>query len=227
MVFESDLMEIISRLPEVSTRRTLEWFGDRICCNSPAKAGTARTDKNSTANFLRITRVLGSNHVMGFIRTDKQTKGGYLQQSPRGQGLTGKAITNYAKAVWAAYPDASVELITAGDAGAGLVAVQWVMRGTNSGPLPDGTPATGRPVTFGGLPSLRLRGTRFARNKSKRFLRAKRRSARTRRGLAASQCGRLPLPRRPEWLRPVLIDDKASFGCGSCRMANSQSSNLL
>ena len=53
---------------------------------------------------------------------------GATYSNPRaGQGLTGKAITNYAKAVWAAYPDASVELITAADAGAGLVAVQWVM----------------------------------------------------------------------------------------------------
>jgi hypothetical protein len=36
--------------------------------------------------------------------------------NPRaGKGLTGKAIANYAKAVWTAYPDASVELITVGD----------------------------------------------------------------------------------------------------------------
>jgi len=34
-----------------------------------------------------------------------------------GQGLTGEAITNYAKALWAAYPDVSVELITIVDNG--------------------------------------------------------------------------------------------------------------
>ena len=61
MVFEPDLTEIISRLPEVSTRRTLEWFGDGICCNWPAKAGTARTDKTSTANVLRINSGIGAN----------------------------------------------------------------------------------------------------------------------------------------------------------------------
>ena|ERR1700719_3722039 len=50
---------------------------------------------------------------------------GATYSNPRaGQGLTGKAIANYAKAVWAAYPDASVELITCGDTGGGLVAVQ-------------------------------------------------------------------------------------------------------
>jgi ketosteroid isomerase-like protein len=41
---------------------------------------------------------------------------GATYSNPRaGQDLTGKAIANFAKAVWAAYPDASVELITIGD----------------------------------------------------------------------------------------------------------------
>src|SRR6202045_2123083 len=71
---------------------------------------------------------------------------GATYSNPRaGQGLTGKAIANYAKAVRAAYPDASVELITCGDKGGGLVAVQWVLRGTNTGTL-----ATGRSVTLPG-----------------------------------------------------------------------------
>jgi steroid delta-isomerase-like uncharacterized protein len=76
---------------------------------------------------------------------------GATYSNPRaGKGLTGKAIANYAKAVWAAYPDASVELISVGDTGGGLVAVQWVLHGTNTGTLPDGTPATGRTVTLPG-----------------------------------------------------------------------------
>jgi steroid delta-isomerase-like uncharacterized protein len=76
---------------------------------------------------------------------------GASYSNPRaGKGLTGKTIVNYAKAVWAAYPDASVELITVGDTGGGLVALQWVLRGTNTGTLPDGTPATGRTVTLPG-----------------------------------------------------------------------------
>ena len=87
---------------------------------------------------------------------------GATYSNPRArQGLTGKAIANYAKAVWAAYPNASVELITASDAGAGLVAVQWVMRGTNTGPLPDGTPATGRPVTLRGASFTQVEGDKI------------------------------------------------------------------
>jgi hypothetical protein len=45
-----------------------------------------------------------------------------------GQGVTGKASVNFPKAVWAAYPDAFVELISVGDTGQGTVAVQWVLR---------------------------------------------------------------------------------------------------
>jgi steroid delta-isomerase-like uncharacterized protein len=87
---------------------------------------------------------------------------GATYSNPRaGQGLTGKAIANYAKAVWAAYPDASVELITCGDTGGGLVAVQWVLRGTNTGTLPDGTPATGRTITLSGASFTQVEGDKI------------------------------------------------------------------
>jgi steroid delta-isomerase-like uncharacterized protein len=84
---------------------------------------------------------------------------GATYSNPRaGQGLTGTAIVNYAKAVWAAYPDASVELVTSGDTGGDLVATQWVMRGTNTCTLPDGTPATGRTVTLPGASFTQVEG---------------------------------------------------------------------
>jgi steroid delta-isomerase-like uncharacterized protein len=84
---------------------------------------------------------------------------GATYSNPRaGKGLTGKAIAHYAKAVWTAYPDASVELITVGDTGGGLVALQWVLRGTNTGTLPDGTPATGRTVTLPGASFTQVEG---------------------------------------------------------------------
>jgi steroid delta-isomerase-like uncharacterized protein len=87
---------------------------------------------------------------------------GATYSNPRaGKGLTGKAIANYAKAVWAAYPDASVELITVGDTGGGLVAVQWVLHGTNTGTLPDGTPATGRTITLPGASFTQVEGDKI------------------------------------------------------------------
>jgi predicted ester cyclase len=62
--------------------------------------------------------------------------------------LTGAAIGDFAKSVFAAFPDMSLEVISIGDTGGGLVALQWVLRGTNTGKLGGGTPATGRRVTL-------------------------------------------------------------------------------
>jgi steroid delta-isomerase-like uncharacterized protein len=77
-----------------------------------------------------------------------------------GQG-TGKAIVNFAKTVWAAYPDVSIELITAGDTGGGLVATQWIFRGTQTGPYLGGTPATGRTVTLPGASFTQVEGEKI------------------------------------------------------------------
>jgi steroid delta-isomerase-like uncharacterized protein len=82
--------------------------------------------------------------------------------NPRaGKGLTGKAIVNFVKAVWTAYPDASVELTIAGDTGGGLIATQWVLHGTNTGTLPDGTPATGRTVRLPGATFTQIEGDKI------------------------------------------------------------------
>jgi steroid delta-isomerase-like uncharacterized protein len=62
--------------------------------------------------------------------------------------LTGKAIANFAKSVWTAYPDASLEIISKGDTGEGLVATQFVLHGTHTGPYFDGSPPTGRTVAY-------------------------------------------------------------------------------
>jgi len=78
--------------------------------------------------------------------------------------LTGQAIGDFAKSVWAAYPDMSLEIISRGDTGGGLVAVQWVLHGTHTGPFMDGPhlPVARSPIL--GLPSLRLRAIRSARS---------------------------------------------------------------
>jgi len=76
-------------------------------------------------------------------------EGATYSDSRDGQVFTGERIANYAKAVWAAYPDASVELITVADTGGGLVAAQWVLRGT--------TP-TGRTVSLPGASFTQVEG---------------------------------------------------------------------
>jgi ketosteroid isomerase-like protein len=48
--------------------------------------------------------------------------GGTYSAPRSGNDLTGKAIANYAKALSTAYPDFSIEIISIGDTGGGLVA---------------------------------------------------------------------------------------------------------
>ena len=49
-----------------------------------------------------------------------------------------------------AFPDFRLEVISSGDTGGGLVATQWVIHGTHTGPFMDGTPPTGRTVAYPG-----------------------------------------------------------------------------
>jgi hypothetical protein len=60
----------------------------------------------------------------------------------------------------------SLEIISSGDTGGGLVATQWVLHGTHTGPLMDGSPPTGRTLTLPGAPSSRLKAIRFAMSAS-------------------------------------------------------------
>jgi len=83
-------------------------------------------------------------------------EGGTSSNPLSGQGLTGQAIASFAKALFTAYPDASFEIVSIGDTGGGLVAWQWLARGTNTGPLADGSSPTGRSVTLPGASFIRV-----------------------------------------------------------------------
>jgi len=61
----------------------------------------------------------------------------------------------------AGYPDFSVELVSMGETGGGLVAFQWVVRGTNTGPGLDGTPPTARALTLPGATFLQVEGDKI------------------------------------------------------------------
>jgi steroid delta-isomerase-like uncharacterized protein len=74
-----------------------------------------------------------------------------------GRPLSGPAIGAYASGLWAAFPDLSFELISAAPAGEGVVAAQWVMRGTNRGPV-QGLPPTGRSVALPGADFIQIEG---------------------------------------------------------------------
>jgi len=76
--------------------------------------------------------------------------GGTYEDPNTGGPLSGTAIGAYAGAAFGIYPDVSFETTGAHAAGDGLVATQWVMRGTNTGPLPGGMPPTGKAIEVAG-----------------------------------------------------------------------------
>jgi steroid delta-isomerase-like uncharacterized protein len=88
-------------------------------------------------------------------------KGGTYRTPRMGHSLTGQAIGDFAKSVWKAFPDASLELISIGDTGGGLVPIQWILHGTHTGPLMDGTPPTGRKVSYPGAFFVQVEGDKI------------------------------------------------------------------
>jgi predicted ester cyclase len=74
---------------------------------------------------------------------------GATYHSPRSDHpLKGQALADFFKSLFTAFPDMRLEVISSGDTGGGLVASQWVLHGTHTGPYMDGTPPTGRTVTY-------------------------------------------------------------------------------
>ncbi len=80
--------------------------------------------------------------------------GTYCDPSSGGR-LSGEALAGYMNGLWAAFPDLSFEIVSMGEAGPGLVAAQWLMRGTNSGSM-MGLPPTGKLVTVSGADFIRV-----------------------------------------------------------------------
>jgi steroid delta-isomerase-like uncharacterized protein len=88
-------------------------------------------------------------------------EGGTYSNPVGGQGLTGQAIADFAKWVFAAFPDVSFQIVSIGDTGGGLVAWQWLGRATNTGPLADGNPPTGRSLTLPGASFTQVEGDKI------------------------------------------------------------------
>jgi steroid delta-isomerase-like uncharacterized protein len=78
-----------------------------------------------------------------------------------GENLDPDAIAKSLRAVWTAYPDAVVEIVNVGEIQKSIVVTEWIMRATNTGALPDGTPATGRTVALHGVSLAQFEGDRI------------------------------------------------------------------
>ncbi len=74
--------------------------------------------------------------------------------------LCGEAIAAYARRLWTSFPDLSFELVGQTLAGEGLIAAQWVMKGTNNGSF-QGLPPSGRSVVLPGADFISIEGDRI------------------------------------------------------------------
>ena len=83
--------------------------------------------------------------------------GGTYTDPASGGSLTGQAIAEYAGGLIAAFPDLSFDVVSAAPAGDGMVAAQWLMQGTNSGPFAGGPP-TGRSIALPGADFITVEG---------------------------------------------------------------------
>jgi hypothetical protein len=113
---------------------------------NPTAGRQATTDLNpqkKTMNSLELTQRsfdAWNRHDPDAIAALYAEGGTYSSPRAGSQALTGKAIADYAKKVFTAYPDARLEIISIGDTGGGLIASQWVFHGTHTGPYFDGSP---------------------------------------------------------------------------------------
>jgi steroid delta-isomerase-like uncharacterized protein len=76
-------------------------------------------------------------------------------------GLSGDALAEFLKGVYTAFPDFHVELLNAGEIEPELVAIHWLVTGTNTGERREG-PATGRSVSIKGASIIQLEGDKIA-----------------------------------------------------------------
>ena len=87
--------------------------------------------------------------------------GGTYTDPATGGPLSGPAIAAYVGGLCASFPDVSFDIVTRISAGTGVVAAQWIMRGTNFGPAPGGMPPTGRSIELPGADFIVLDGDRI------------------------------------------------------------------
>jgi steroid delta-isomerase-like uncharacterized protein len=92
---------------------------------------------------------------------DAFTKDGIYCSPDTDPGINGEALATFVKGVWTAFPDFTVELLNVGEIEAGVVALHWRVRGTNTGPGADESKPTGRTVSFKGASIARLEGDKI------------------------------------------------------------------
>jgi steroid delta-isomerase-like uncharacterized protein len=89
------------------------------------------------------------------------TKDGTYSNPDTYPGVGGEALAAFAKGVWTAFPDFTIELLNVGEIEAGVGALHWRASGTNSGPGGDDSEPTGLSVSFQGASIIRVEGDKI------------------------------------------------------------------
>ncbi|MCB1493081.1 MAG: ester cyclase [Rhodobiaceae bacterium] len=74
---------------------------------------------------------------------------GTYEDPNTGRPISGEALRAYVTATWSVFPDLTFEIVSEAETGPDSVAAQWIMRGTNTGPM-NGLPPTGKTVEVAG-----------------------------------------------------------------------------
>jgi steroid delta-isomerase-like uncharacterized protein len=89
------------------------------------------------------------------------TKDGTFCNPDTHPGIGGEALAEFVKAVWTAFPDFHLELLNVGEIEPGIVAIHWLLTGTNTGQRIEGPP-TGRSISIKGASIIQLEGDKIA-----------------------------------------------------------------
>jgi steroid delta-isomerase-like uncharacterized protein len=89
------------------------------------------------------------------------TKDGVYCGPDTDPGVNGEALATFAKGLWSAFPDLTIELLKVGEIEAGVVALHWRASGTNIGPGTDESKPTGRTISFKGASIVQVEGEKI------------------------------------------------------------------
>jgi predicted ester cyclase len=157
-----------------------------ICGICPAAASAARNPFNR-AKALFLNAVLSKKVVSFSLRTPYSmnpievvqnnfnnwqrhdaeaigaayVQGGTYTHPIQAEPFTNETIVDFAKMVFTGFPDFSLDLVSIGQTGDGLVALEWVYHGTDTGPWTDNRPATGLKVSCPGVSIVQVQGDKI------------------------------------------------------------------
>jgi predicted ester cyclase len=100
------------------------------------------------------------NHDAKAIAAGYAENGTYthpIQKEP----FTKQTVGEFAKAVFTFYPDFTLEEVSIAQATDGLVVLEWIYSGTNTGAWSDATEPTGKRVSCPGLSLFKLQGDKI------------------------------------------------------------------